>query len=116
MTFIAFVTHTSINFSNFRYLKLKNDEVKFAWMFLNDCFFDRKVIDCTPTVLACACIYLGKRSTMLYHNRNNTPNNKTILNNASDKWWLRLGVTDDILFNSSAWIADISFCRIQIRR
>ena len=85
-------------------------------MFLNDCPFDKKVIHHTPTVIACACIYLGKKANVLYHNRNNIPNDKITSKNIPDKWWLRLGVTDEILFKSSSWIADISFCRIQIRR
>ena len=63
-----------------------------------------------------ACIYLGKKANVLYHNRNNIPNDKITSRNIPDKWWLRLGVTDEILFKSSSWIADISFCRIQIRR
>lgn len=90
--------------------------MKYSWMFLNDSFFDKKVLVFSPTVIACACIYLGKKSYIIYHDRKYINKDKNLLEKDRDKWWTKLGINDDILFSSISWISDISFSIIRSGR
>ena len=96
----------------FRYLRLSNEEVKLSWMFLNDSFFDIRIVSTSATVVACACIYLGVRAAVsTLDKKGNESSNRGSIN--YQKWWTKLSIADDILFTTSDWIANISLHRIQ---
>ena len=90
-----------------RFLRLNNEEVKHSWMFLNDSFFDRRIITTPPAVAACACIFLGMRSSILLSSKRKQAEKDS----PADKWWTRLAVKDDMMFYTAGWISDVSLSR-----
>ena len=54
-----------------RYLRLSCKEVKYSWMFLNDCILSTKILDTNPAVIASACLYLGIRYSQKRKNYQN---------------------------------------------
>jgi hypothetical protein len=94
-----------------RYLRIGNEEIKYAWMFLNDSFFDRRIISTPPAVIACSCIYLGIKASVLSSTK------KKIFpfedcGDSDHKWWTKLAVSDDVLFLTCDWITKISLQRM----
>ena len=94
-----------------RYLRIGNDEIKYAWMFLNDSFFDRTIISTPPAVIACSCIYLGIKASVLSTTRKKTFPSENCAD-GDHKWWTKLAVSDDILFLTCDWITKISLQRM----
>lgn len=80
-------------------------------MFLNDSFFDRRIISTSPAVVACSCIYLGIKASVLSSTKKNIfPFDES--GDSDHKWWTKLAVSDDVLFLTSDWISDISLHRM----
>lgn len=92
-------------------MQLENQEVKFAWMFMNDSFRNRRVISTPPAVIACACLYLG----ILLKSKAHVAINKKILlpsreyNDGEEgslaKWWGLYGISDAALWDAAEWIS-----------
>lgn len=100
-----------ILFFSLRYLRLGNEEIKYAWMFLNDSFFDLRIISAPPAVIACSCIYLGIKASVLPCTRKKTFPLEGY-GDSDHKWWTKLAVSDDILFLTCDWITKISLQRM----
>jgi hypothetical protein len=83
-------------------------------MFLNDSFFDLRIVSTSAAVVACACIYLGIAAAVsaLTHTKNGSESSSRGSINAQ-KWWTKLAIDDVILLATSDWIANISLSRIQ---
>lgn len=83
-------------------------------MFLNDSFFDLRIVSTSAAVVACACIYLGIAaavSTLTLTKKDSESSSRGSIN--SQKWWTKLAIHDVILFTTADWIANISLSRIQ---
>jgi hypothetical protein len=118
-------------------MRLENQEVKFAWMFMNDSFRDRRVISTPPAVIACACLHLG----MTLNSKGRFPiaangGRKTSISSSSSssmsmslslsmgasaeegdvddeesflaKWWGLYGISDNALWEAAEWISACS--------
>jgi hypothetical protein len=77
-------------------------------MFLNDSFLDKRVITTSPSVVACACLYLGIKIQKEYSSIKGNGACKDGVNNGDDQWWLKLSINEDILYYTADWITDIS--------
>lgn len=109
---MIFIILSHLYFHIFRYLRLSNEEVKLSWMFLNDSFFDIRILSTSSAVLACACIYLGiTTADSTLSNQGSESSSRGSIN--SQKWWKKLSIDDDILFTTADWIANIALSRIQ---
>lgn len=81
-------------------------------MFLNDSFFDLRIVSTSPAVVACACIYLGIAAAVsTLTNKPSESSSRGSIN--SQKWWTKLAIDDVILLTTSDWIVNISLSRIQ---
>jgi hypothetical protein len=103
-------------------LRLENEEVKYAWMFMNDSFRDKRVIFTPPAVLACACLHLG----MIFNSKetNGDDSGRTKVIDRSDllpssedgddeesflaKWWGLYGIDNRALAEAAEWISSCS--------
>jgi hypothetical protein len=104
-------------------LRLENEEVKYAWMFMNDSFRDKRVIFTPPAVLACACLHLG----MIFNSKgaNGDDSGGTaraidrsdLLPSSEDgddeesflaKWWGLYGIDNRALAEAAEWISSCS--------
>lgn len=85
-------------------------------MFLNDSFFDLRIVSTSAAVVACACIYLGIATALSTLTLTLTKKDSESSKNGSinsQKWWTKLAIDDVILFTTADWIANISLSRIQ---
>jgi hypothetical protein len=91
-----------------RYLRLNKLEIKYAWMFLNDSFLDKRVITTSPSVVACACLYLGIKIHKEYSSSKANISYKNDVYDKEDQWWVKLSINEDILYDTADWITEVS--------
>jgi preprotein translocase subunit Sec63 len=77
-------------------------------MFLNDSLLDKRVITTSPSVVACACLYLGIKIHKEYSSSKANILSKNDVYDKEDQWWVKLSINEDNLYNTADWITEVS--------
>ena len=77
-------------------------------MFLNDSFHDKRIITTSPSVVACACLYLAIKIHKMYSSSKSIVSYEDDVHNNTNHWWLKLSINEDTLYYTADWITDIS--------